>query len=672
MEPLPVYLTDLTPTQVRVGYGQLGLHGSLGYENKAVRVADRSYSHALSAHPPSRVRFPLGGRYGALRCHVALNDDVPPGRSSADFSVFADGRLVAVVPQVLAGAPPRELVADVRGANTLELEIRTSRWEFCHAVWLDPVLDEAPPARAAERLLDCLGRAEITLPRVAPSARRCIATVVSPGYTELLDDMLGSLYAHGGCQDALLVVFALDADAECVRVAGKYGATLVPCRSHARINATSKALLYTVARVVDAERYLCLDADMLVLGDLRPIFAALEAAPSGSILVCREGNSRGLANLGQAFRDAYWGNANDLKALKITGAELAYPLAVNDGLFAAERSAMLALDGFIRELPGAVAWVDQRRDNWWRNQFIFNLALARLDCAVELDPTWNLQLHAQDVEWADRDGRARAEWHGRPVRVLHFSGVGRRKYPEQRNKFVRVSDPLTGGGGGDPYAAFLDALRAWIGRFGLASLAWSFYGVTDATTARVADPSTFPLLALLHYLVRTNGCVRVLETGTARGISAACLASAVAHRAEGRVVTLDPYRHAERSEMWKMLPESIRRCIEERTVGSLEGMAAALEAGERYEAALLDSIHTEEHVWAEFELASRLVCPGGLILIHDAIYAHGTVGKALLRIQAAGYDVTRLWTAESGIHEDDRLGLAVIENRRTREAATPS
>jgi len=257
------------------------------------------------------------------------------------------------------------------------------------------------------------------------------------------------------------------------------------------------------------------------------------------------------------------------------------------------------------------------------------------------------------------------------VRVLHFSGVGRRKYPEQRNQFVRVSDPLTGGGGGDPYAAFLDALRAWIGRFGLASLAWSFYGVTDATTARVADPSTFPLLALLHYLVRTNGCVRVLETGTARGISAACLASAVAHRAEGRVVTLDPYRHAERSELWKMLPESIHRCIEERTVGSLEGMAAALEAGERYEAALLDSIHTEEHVWAEFELASRLVCPGGLILIHDAIYAHGTVGKALSRIQAAGYDVTRLWTAESGMHEDDRLGLAVIENRRTREAATP-
>ena len=32
--------------------------------------------------------------------------------------------------------------------------------------------------------------------------------------------------------------------------------------------------------------------------------------------------------------------------------------------------------------------------------------------------------------------------------------------------------------------------------------------------------------ANLHYLVRSNGCVRVIEAGTARGVSAACLASA--------------------------------------------------------------------------------------------------------------------------------------------------
>jgi len=39
----------------------------------------------------------------------------------------------------------------------------------------------------------------------------------------------------------------------------------------------------------------------------------------------------------------------------------------------------------------------------------------------------------------------------------------------------------------------------------------------------------------------------------------------------------------------------------------------------------------------------------------------------LARIEAAGYNVVRLWAADGGTAEDDHLGLAVIENRR-REA----
>ena len=177
------------------------------------------------------------------------------------------------------------------------------------------------------------------------------------------------------------------------------------------------------------------------------------------------------------------------------------------------------------------------------------------------------------------------------------------------------------------------------------------------------DSATLPILALLHYLIRANGCVRVLEAGTAKGVSAACMASAVAHRPGGRVVTFDPAPHTERVELWAALPTAVSACIEQRTVGSLEGMTAALASGECYEAALLDSLHSADHVWAEFQLAVQLVCPGGLILIHDPRYAHGTVEEALQRIEAAGYGVVRLWTADAGIREDDQLGLAVIENR---------
>lgn len=659
-----MYLDSFSPLLVCVGYGELGVQGSLGYEGKRVIVQHQAYQHALSTHPPARLLFGVSGRFASFRCQVAINDDVNAGISHADFAVLADGRQVALASYVVAGEPPRELSADIFGTQRLELVVRTSRWAYCHAVWLDPQVDEAASDVPERLLLDGLGRTLITLPTMLPRAQRCIATVVSPGFEVLLDDMLGSLYANGHCQDALVVVFAVGANAACEQVVHKYGATLVRCQPQAQVNPTVKSVLYSVARLVDAEQYLCLDADMLVLGDLRPIFAALTACPEGSILACREGNGQGFSNLGHALRSAYGGNDSDLRRLLGTpNDEDTYPLVVNDGLFAGGRTALLALDGFIHSMPQASAWTDERRDIWWRNQFVFNLALARLRCGVELDATYNVQLHVQDVQMGYAGGRVQAVWHGQPVRVLHFSGVGRHKYPEWRGLFAHVTDPLVGAGDGDGYAMFLSALRAWVGHYGLSALAWSFYGTTDARTAQVRDPATLPLLALLHYLIRANGCVRVLETGTARGVSAACLASAVAYRMNGRVVTLDLCLQPECADLWAALPEAIGACIEPRTVGALEGMAAAVAAGERYDAVLLDSVHTEEHVWAEFQLAAQLVCPGGLILIHDVRYAYGTVEQALQCIEAAGYGIVRLWTAEGGVCEDDQLGLAVIENR---------
>jgi predicted O-methyltransferase YrrM len=659
-----IYLDTLPPADVRVGYGALGLRGELGYEGRPVSVGRKAYAHALSTHPPARLLFELGGRFEWFSAEVALNDDVPRGASHADFVVTADGRAVASAPRVTAGEPPRRLAASVAGAQRLELIVSTSRWQNSHAVWLDPRLGGGPCGEAASVLADCLARVDVALPSPVPSARRCVATVVSPGFECLLDDMLGSLFAHGNCNDALVVVFAVEADDACRRVAAKYGALLVECRRRAAINSTVKSVLYSAARVVNAESFLCLDADMLVLGDLRPVFAALDACPPGSLLACREANGEGQTKLVEALAEVYGGRPADIARIagKARG-EGDYALVVNDGLFAADREAMLALDGVIRGWDAAPAWVDERANIWWRNQFVFNLALARLGCGVELSGVYNVQLNAQDVAAQVSEGRARATWRGRAARVLHFNGAGRDKCPELRGRYAAAREPLCGGGE-DAYASFVEALRGWLGTRGTGALAWSFYGSTDAQSARVADPSTFPLLALLHYLVRAQGCVRVLETGTARGVSAACLASAVAHRRGGRVVTFDSSPHADAVELWAALPPHVRACIEQRADDSVKGLASALDAGESYEAALLDTLHTEEQVWAEFELASQLVCPGGLILIHDVTFAYGTVEAALRRIERAGYGVARLWTAEGGVHEDDRLGLAVIENRR--------
>src|SRR5579871_1118539 len=653
-------LPSLSPVLAEVGWGALGTNGQLGYEGKPVVVRGKSYQFSLSSHPPARLQFNAARAFKAFRTCVALNDDVPAGRSYADFFVYADGRQVGSAPHVVAGEAPRLLQADISGAQTIELVVRTTRWDYCHAVWLDPELLETPPGQASAPLLDCLARAEIGATSL-PSAKNCIATVVSPNYERQLENLLGSLRANAQLDDSLVVVFAIDPNAACEQVSARYGAAMVPCRRRAPLNPMSKALLYSVGHVIDAERFLLLDADMLVVGDLNPIFAALEVCAEGSVLACREGNDIGLTTLDHALGRVYVGGAEDRAYLGISAEEAAYPLVVNDGLFAASRGALMALDGCIRAMPNAIAWADSNPRCWWRNQFIFNFALARLRCGVELDAAYNLQLHFQDPQLNIQGARVDATWRGRGVRVLHFNGEARRRYPEIQSLYAAAGQPWNGTAPSGLYAQFLETLRTWAGRYGSAALSSSFNGTSNGHSTHGTEYLT-SLLSTLHNLIGTNGCVRVLETGTAMGVSAACLASSVAHRTGGCVVTMDPHDREERKALWETLPTALRSCIEERRIGSIEGMAAAVDSGEIYHAALLDSSHTEEQVWAEFQFATQLVRKGGLILVRNGHSGDGGVAAALDRIAAAGYGVVRLRTASEGV-ADDHLGLAVIENR---------
>jgi hypothetical protein len=426
-----LYLDDLVPERIELGYGELGRTGSLGYEGKSVSVRQQPYPHALSAHAPARLVYQLDGRARQFQSHVALNDDVRAGVSHADFDVYADGRQVACEPYVVAGDAPRLVCADISGAQTLELVVETTRWECCHAVWLDPAVSEEPVALPTQPLVDPLGRVEITLPPPMPRAQRCIATVVSPGFEPWADNLLGSLRANGGCADARLALLAVETNGECERIARKYDALLVACRRRAPLDVTVKAVLYSIARVIPAEHYLCLDADMLVLGSLAPIFDALDAAPGGSALVCREANYSGTYTLGAALVHTYFGGPADLpRVLGRVNGEADYPLVVNDGIFAGKAAALRAIDGAIRRMPQAIGWMQERRQVcWWRNQFVFNLALAQLRCGVELDGGYNVQLHTSEVDVTGANGSTQALWRGRPVRVLHFCGIGKQKYP---------------------------------------------------------------------------------------------------------------------------------------------------------------------------------------------------------------------------------------------------
>src|SRR5262249_56138618 len=139
-----------------------------------------------------------------------------------------------------AGEGPRELEADVRGADWLELAVGTTCWDFCHAVWLDPLVEEGEAVPHGGTLTDCLGRTEVALPALPLVAQRCVATVVSAGFAPLLDDLLGSLAANGACPDVPAVVFVVGPDPEAPRVVARPGAVPVACAARGAADATAQ------------------------------------------------------------------------------------------------------------------------------------------------------------------------------------------------------------------------------------------------------------------------------------------------------------------------------------------------------------------------------------------------------------------------------------------------
>jgi hypothetical protein len=284
-------------------------------------------------------------------------------------------------------------------------------------------------------ITDCLDRVRFEQVGSLPTTRRCIATVASRGFEGLLDRLLGSLRANAHCDSAVLVVLAVEPGPELLGIVEQHGAWPITCRALRPLSSSVKSALYSTARVVTAEQFICLDADTVVLAGVDVLFDALETHPPGSVLACADQNRRTFASLGEALERLYLGSRADLERfLGLLAGEDEEELVVNDGVFAAGRAGMLALDSTIRSMRGAPEWVDA---NPLRNQFLFNLAIAHMRCAVRMDDTLNLQLHAQDVELAMREGRVEARWQGRLVRVLHFNARGRGKYASWQRLLLR-------------------------------------------------------------------------------------------------------------------------------------------------------------------------------------------------------------------------------------------
>lgn len=515
--------------------------------------------------------------------------------------------------------------------------------------------EHVKPRAAKGRLTDCLARCYITKPKQWRPVERALVTVTSPGYAEQADEMLTSAAAYGCVPDAARVIYAVDPDDEQRSLARKHGATLVECEAQGRIDSQIKAVTYSAHLATPAHRYVVIDGDCVVLDSLEPLYAALEALPAGRVLAARDGllAKNAWPDLGAMLVGSYVGTVDEVREMGADPKLLSYPLCINDGVYAADYDALASLDKLIRSWRAHV-WADGHATNTWRNQFVFNLACAAEDRLVELDASWNAQRYFDPITFTTTGGRLRGEMRGAPVRIAHFC-AGSSRHHVKDGWWRRLSKTPPRPVVRDGYCEFLCALNEWVAWHGEDALAWSFYGTQDGRGGVASKSGGYPAFEAVYALLRAEGVARVVETGTARGVSTALLACAVAGRPGAQVLTIDPAMRPDRNDLWGLLPDLASRAIMP-LAARAEDVLSNLDVAP-FDAALIDSLHTREQVLFEFVELRRVVKPGGLILIHDPLLRTATVGEAVKVISEA-YPCVVLPQADG-----DGLGLAVVTNK---------
>ena len=119
-----VFLSDLPWTTAATGWQAIAdvvlPERDVSFSRNPLVMGGVPYEKGLGTYPLSEVTYDLGGRYGALRAQLGLNDDSATG-TVAVFLVYADGVLVHNSGPIGAGEAARALELCVAGVRELRL-----------------------------------------------------------------------------------------------------------------------------------------------------------------------------------------------------------------------------------------------------------------------------------------------------------------------------------------------------------------------------------------------------------------------------------------------------------------------------------------------------------------------------------------------------------------------
>ena len=628
---------DLLPFEVEsIGHGAVGLNGHLGYSNFRTCIMGRHYEHAVSAHGPSTLIFKLDGKFESFRTQVGLND-LPSSHASADFFIYADGNLVACALGVRNNQSPRTLTANLYKAQTLVLKVICADSSFCFSSWLDPTISTV----RIGNIQGPIGGLSINLPEDNSHSSLCIVTAVTPNFVHMTADMLGSLFHNGGVRGAKLVLMSFETDANIRRLAERHNALIVECASEPGANGIlQKSAVYSIARVVSADKYLIIDSDTAVLGGLNAPIKALDTIPQHHILIARDqGTSKDMmlktAMFGGNDIYPYFSDPGDALLIPLDENTGSTKMVVNTGVVFGRKCAFLAIDEMMRTLmPGSATWENKKEGVTWREQGVFNAACAILGNLHELDSCYNTQTLTSKVSMAGGMESTTASCDGAPINVIHFNGQQGKQFYETmwRGRYLHIQAPIFGRNDAEPFGRFLGVLEETGKRF------------DRLTRVRLGIPLTTQITDYAEIFkglakIRLPNEPKVLIIDSKAGISAAYIAVGGC----GNVASLDVLaQKGEEGEsntlVFRSLPQDAQQMtLREGDVSSV--LRAISDSKERYDLVILETFNSTKKAYTNLLMAMDVLSKNGALVLHDFAYPGCDLSQITSKAEASGYSV---------------------------------
>lgn len=628
-------LCDLNPISFECVYGELGLGGKIGYEDLLISVRSRYYTNALSFHPHGQVVYDINGDYEYFTAQIGFNDSSFPG-TYCDFLIYADDVLVAAACNIGGNDEPREIFANLNGARTIKLVVETTSPIGCHPVWIQPSIHKE------KHMLfpSVLGRAHGRIPDKISVCEKCIFTTLTPNYVDMLDNMLGSLFVNGECQDASLFFFVLNPDDKCKKLAKKYNATMFSITVENTQTLLLKSLVYSVASFINADYYLMLDADMIILRSLAPIFDTLKTTDERNILVSREENlipsNFTLRHLISTDIFPYKGAEGDDVFLRI-GHEGENTFIVNGGMIAGSRKAWLSLDSTMRSyMPRSSLWDIKNPSIKWREQAIFNLALAKTGLYTEISHLFNFQMCHVTPDIQIHENFIVAFYDKHLINVLHFNGLpGKEKYPPFERKFSHTLDCQFGINNFDAFSNITHLLQTFAKTIRTQPQLRVMYSDIDSIQKHVY------IYKYLHDIVGKKNKPNILEINARAGLMTACLASSCSN-VDGAITSVEMNPPNEYEQIISSLSDKEQQSVNKINEDILVYLKNSQDSSNKFDFIICGTHNSLRTISSQILLAYNLLSPNGKFYITDSKFPVCNISGLNRRLNSAGLQLVQV------------------------------